>query len=71
MVLESDAVFFRLRIYALAIRASSNLLAVVPRQLLLFFLGLVYKLEESGDLQVSQTWDSESVSPTILFTWRD
>lgn len=50
MVPGSDAVFFRVRIYALAIRASSNLLAVVPQQLLLFFLGLIYKLEETGDL---------------------
>lgn len=71
MALESDAFFCRLRIYALAIRATGNLLAVVPRRPLLFFLGLVHKLEEADDLQASQTLDSEFVSPAIQFAWRD
>lgn len=62
MALESDAFFFRLRIYALAIRAAGNLLAVVSGCPLLFFLGLVHKLEETDDLQASQTWDAEFVS---------
>lgn len=71
MALESDAFFFRLRIYALAIRAAGNLLAVVPRRPLLFFLGLVHKLEETDDLQASQTWDAEFVSPAIQFAHRE